>query len=462
MKRKLRIGLTTEFIILIVTSLIITWLFPIIIFPIMGYPTERLEYSTSEVLHPENFKEETILERYKSNFHPIINKIISKNENTVKIPHKLDEKLKKEFPNEWDFVCIFNSDGDILHCNNKENIYNIKKDKIRETLELKKEKYSREVDIKEIKKINNDVYVLIITHTAISTGLPLVFIIICIWIVVFSILVKGRLRYIIFIEKGVKKLYSSNFEKKIPLKYNNELTSLAVALNDMGDTIKENKKNEEEFLLNISHDLRTPLTSILGFLNLLKQKKYDTEEEKEGYINTIEEQSLYLKTLIDEFFQFSKLKWKNVKLNKENINIQEILRQISDGFYPQLKENKISISMNFAEKPLYKEVDVDKFMRVLENVISNAIKYSHKGTEISLNLYENKDRIVMEFWNTPIENLKEDELDFLFKRFYKKDLSRGSKGAGLGLAIALEVIKLHEGELYAVMKNEKLGIIIKL
>lgn len=233
-----------------------------------------------------------------------------------------------------------------------------------------------------------------------------------VFMIIFAILAKGRLRYIILIEKGVKKLYSSNFEKKIPLKYNNELTSLAVALNDMGDTIKENKKNEEEFLLNISHDLRTPLTSILGFLNLLKQKKYDTEEDKEGYINTIEEQSLYLKTLIDEFFQFSKLKWKNVKLNKENINLQEILRQISDGFYPQLKEKNITISMNFPEKPLYKEVDVEKFMRVLENVISNAIKYSYKGTEISLDLYENKDRIEMEFWNTPIEALKEDELDF--------------------------------------------------
>ncbi|MCS4466239.1 cell wall metabolism sensor histidine kinase WalK [Clostridium botulinum] len=127
-----------------------------------------------------------------------------------------------------------------------------------------------------------------------------------------------------------------------------------------------------------------------------------------------------MKTLIDEFFQFSTLKWKNVKLNKENINLQEILRQISDGFYPQLKENKISVSMNFPEKSLYKEVDVDKFMRVLENVISNAIKYSHKGTEISLNLYENKDKIVMEFWNTPIEALKEDELDFYLKDFIKK------------------------------------------
>lgn len=80
--------------------------------------------------------------------------------------------------------------------------------------------------------------------------------------------------------------------------------------------------------------------------------------------------------------------------------------------------------MNFPEKSLYKEVDVDKFMRVLENVISNAIKYSHKGTEISLNLYENKDKIVMEFWNTPIEALKEDELDFYLKDFIKRFIKR--------------------------------------
>ncbi len=230
----------------------------------------------------------------------------------------------------------------------------------------------------------------------------------------------------------------------------------------MGDKIRENKKNEEEFLLNISHDLRTPLTSILGFLSLLKEKKYDTEKERDRYINTIEEQSIYLKTLIEEFFQFSKLKWKHTKLRRENIKLQEILRQIVDGFYPQLKENSITIDMNFPEKPVYKDVDIDKFMRVLENVISNAIKYSSGGTDIIINLYENKDKIIMEFWNTPKDVIKEDELKFLFKRFYKKDLSRGSKGAGLGLAIALESVKLHGGQLYAVIKNERLGMIIEI
>ncbi|WP_030037062.1 MULTISPECIES: sensor histidine kinase [Clostridium] len=434
----------------------------------VGIALGRLDissYNINKFLFPDDFKNEFIIREYKRTVGERVDKFVKENINELKKSHKMDEKLKKEFS--YDFrgktlVYIVNSNGEILSSNNEENFYNVRKSIIKEGLQIKKYENDITINIREIKKVNDNIYILINHDSVIDGDFIIMYTELFVFMIIFAILAKGRLRYIIFIEKGVKKLYSSNFEKKIPLKYNNELTSLAVALNDMGDTIKENKKNEEEFLLNISHDLRTPLTSILGFLNLLKQKKYDTDEEREGYINTIEEQSLYLKTLIDEFFQFSKLKWKNVKLNKENINLQEILRQISDGFYPQLKENSITISMNFPEKPLYKEVDVEKFMRVLENVISNAIKYSYKGTEISLNLYENKDRIVMEFWNTPIEALKEDELDFLFKRFYKKDLSRSNKGAGLGLAIALEVIKLHEGELYAVMKNKKLGIIIKL
>lgn len=421
-------------------------------------------YNINKFLFPEHFKDKVIIEEYEKTVGRRVDRVIKGNINQLKVPHKMDEKLKKEFPYNFrgkTLVYIINSNGEILSSNNEENMYTIPPSMIKETLSIKM--YDDNIaNIRQIKKINNDLYIVIISDSVIDGELIIMYIGLFIFMIIFAILAKGRLKYIISIKKGVNKLYSSDFEDKIPLKYNNELTSLAIALNDMGGKIKENKENEKEFLLNISHDLRTPLTSILGFLNLLKQKKYDTEEEREGYINTIEEQSLYLKTLIDEFFQFSTLKWKNVKLNKENINLQEILRQINDGFYPQLKENKISMSMNFPEKPLYKEVDVDKFMRVLENVISNAIKYSHKGTEISLNLYENKDKIVMEFWNTPIEALKEDELDFLFKRFYKKDLSRGNKGAGLGLSIALEAVKLHGGELYAVMKNERLGIIIKL
>ncbi|MCR1074840.1 HAMP domain-containing histidine kinase [Clostridium botulinum] len=461
MKRKLRIGLTTELMLLFVISLVITIFGMMMVLGSLNISS----YNINKFLFPEHFKDKVIIEEYEKTVGRRVDRVIKGNINQLKVPHKMDEKLKKEFPYNFrgkTLVYIINSNGEILSSNNEENMYTIRKSTIKEGLELKRYDDNIIINIRETKKISDNLYIVINNDSVIDGD----FIIMCTglfaFMIIFAILAKGRLKYIISIKKGVNKLYSSDFEDKISLKYNNELTSLAIALNDMGGKIKENKENEKEFLLNISHDLRTPLTSILGFLNLLKQKKYDTEEDREGYINTIEEQSLYLKTLIDEFFQFSTLKWKNVKLNKENINLQEILRQINDGFYPQLKENKISMSMNFPEKPLYKEVDVDKFMRVLENVISNAIKYSHKGTEISLNLYENKDKIVMEFWNTPIEALKEDELDFLFKRFYKKDLSRGNKGAGLGLSIALEAVKLHGGELYAVMKNERLGIIIKL
>lgn len=84
--------------------------------------------------------------------------------------------------------------------------------------------------------------------------------------------------------------------------------------------------------------------------------------------------------------------------------------------------------MNLPEKALYREVDIDKFMRVLENVISNAIKYSSKGTEIDLNLYQSKNRVVIEFWNTPVESIKDEELEFLFKRFYKKTYLEAAGG----------------------------------
>lgn len=459
MKRKLRIGLTTELIILIWVAIIITF---IIIWAVEIGNSNGFDYIMGKIISPQNFKDEIIIKKYKNDFHPTINNIINENKNVIKIPHKLDRKLEKAFNNRTDFVCIFNSNGEILHSNKNDNIYNIKKEKIRENLEVRKVKSSVEANIKEIKKIDNNLYILVLSHRIAQTGLLSMIVTIFIWIVIFAILTKGRLKYIIGIKKGVDKLYLSDFQDKVPLKYNNELTSLATALNDMGDKIRENKKNEEEFLLNISHDLRTPLTSILGFLSLLKEKKYDTEKERDRYINTIEEQSIYLKTLIEEFFQFSKLKWKHTKLQRENIKLQEILRQIVDGFYPQLKENSITIDMNFPEKPVYTDVDIDKFMRVLENLISNAIKYSSAGTDIIINLYKNKDKIIMEFWNTPKDVIKEDELKFLFKRFYKKDLSRGSKGAGLGLAIALEAVKLHGGQLYAVIKNEKLGMIMEI
>ncbi len=460
MKRKLRIGLTAELIIIFIISLISSTLGVVIVFNRLNISVERI----NRYLFPSNYKDNVILSEYSNNAGKDIDNFINKNMNDIKIPHKVDDKLKESFQYGYNakiLVFVVNSKGEIINSNNKKEMFNIQVPMLKEILEVNQEETGM-AQITNVKKISSDLYMIVIKDVVIQGDFIMILIGIFVFIVIFALLGQGRLKYIISIEKGIHKLYSSEFQEKVPLKYNNELTSLAISLNDMGGKIKENKENEKEFLLNISHDLRTPLTSILGFLNLLKQKKYDREEERERYVNVVEEQCLYLKTLIDEFFEFSKLKWKNIVFDKENIKMQEILRQVSDGFYPQLKEDNINICMNFPETPVYKEVDIDKFMRALENILSNAIKYSRKETEINLNLYQKKDQIVIEFWNNPEEAINEEELNLLFKRFFKKDLSRNSKGAGLGLAIALEIIKLHGGVLQASLKNERLGIIIKL
>lgn len=460
MKRKFRIGLTFELLILFIVALIITILGLNRLLSFLNISGENI----NKWIFPSNYKDEFILERYKEGIGQKVDIFIKDSINNIKITDNMDHKLKEAFPyyfNGKTQVYITNYKGDIKNSNIEENIYAIQPYMLKETLEVKH--FSGEmIRVIEVKKINRDLYVVVINETTVMGDIVIIAISIVICMIIFLLLIKGRLMYIIHIEKGIDKLYSSKFKEKIPLKYNNELTSLAMSINNMAEEIRRSDEREKEFLLNISHDLRTPLTSILGFLNLLKEEKYDNNKEKNRYINIIEEKSLYLKTLIEEFFNFSKLKWQVTELDKEKIKLQELIRQVIEGFYPQLKDKQITISIDFCEKPLYYEVDIDKFMRALENILSNGIRYSAANTEIYINLYEKNHNIIIEFWNVPEEKIKEEELKLLLNRFYKRDESRNSKGSGLGLAISSEIIKLHKGNLKVMLKDSRLGIILEL
>lgn len=206
----------------------------------------------------------------------------------------------------------------------------------------------------------------------------------------------------------------------------------------------ESVKNE--LITNVSHDLRTPLTSIMGYLGLVKDTKKITEEQKNEYLNTAFNKAKKLKVLIDDLFEYTKVSHKGILLKKEIIPMNQMVDQILEEFIPILEEKNLFLEKQIMPDNILCKIDSDKIFRVFDNLIMNAIKYSLNPSILSVETFIKGGK-----WWFCIENQSEnlDEIDFtkMFERFYKKDKSRNSKqeGSGLGLAIAKSIVDLHSG-----------------
>ncbi|WP_155990520.1 sensor histidine kinase [Paenibacillus graminis] len=429
------------------------------------------------------------------------------------IPHQLEQELREKFPLDYSkgfraaeeiVVSVVNVQGELLQANShvvivrsgetlpggkalrstadvspaleagsfvignpeEEQVYNILFFTPKEGIDISYNNSSG-TKMQETRKLGNGLY-LVAASTITYTENPVSLLGIVVFLLFFYLGVRGRIRYMRTLERGTHTLYATEFQARIPLKYNNELTTMAAALNDMAEQIVTSRSKEKDFLLNISHDLRTPLTSIMGFLSLLKEKSYDSEPERERYIEVLEERTGYLKKLLDEFFEISQLKWKPTVMNKSRVNMQELLRQVVDGYHPQSRDRQIDTVLLLPDQSVHVEIDADLFVRVLENLLSNAFKYSRADTELIIRLRESvvesrrQCPVRLELWSTPAQTVEGGELHRLFDRFYKRDSSRTGEGAGLGLSIAAEIIRLHGGRLEAQIEGERLGMIIEL
>lgn len=429
------------------------------------------------------------------------------------IPHRLEQELRVKFPLDYNksfraaeevVVSVVNGQGELLQANShvvivrsgetlpggkallstadyspapeaggfvignpeEEQVYNIVFFSPKEGISISYNNGSG-TKLQETRKLGNGLY-LVAASTITYTESPVSLLGVIVFLLLFYLGVRGRIRYMRTLERGTHTLYATDFQARIPLKYNNELTTMAAALNDMAEQIVASRSKEKDFLLNISHDLRTPLTSIMGFLSLLKEKSYGSEQERERYVEVLEERTGYLKKLIDEFFEISKLKWKLPVINKSRVNMQELLRQVVEGYHPQSRDTHIETVLLLPDQSVYVEVDADLFVRVLENLLSNAFKYSRADTELVIRLREPVAEsrrpipLRLELWSTPAQAMDSGELQRLFERFYKRDSSRAGEGAGLGLSIAAEIIRLHGGKLDARIEGERLGMIIEL
>lgn len=218
--------------------------------------------------------------------------------------------------------------------------------------------------------------------------------------------------------------------------------------------MKEEADRKSDLIAYLAHDLKTPLTSIIGYLNLLSEAPDMSREQREKYINITLDKSGRLEQLINELFEISRYNLQQINLEKEKIDLSYMLIQLTDEFYPLLKAHGNTIKLHVDENiTIYG--DAIKLARVFNNILKNAIAYSYPDTEIEIWGETNLDELQIFFQNKG-KTIEETKLNLIFEKFFRIDEARSSNkgGAGLGLAIAKEIVTLHGGNITAKSENE--------
>jgi signal transduction histidine kinase len=254
---------------------------------------------------------------------------------------------------------------------------------------------------------------------------------------------------IVSMSETVKGLSKGHFEKKVAIKGNDELVSLGKAINTMADQLAVIEQSRKRFIGEISHELRTPFTTIRSTLQGISDEIFSPEEQQE-FIQLSVDEIKRISQLIDDLTDLSALEEKAVILQKKSISMSELLETCILQLSLQAKEKEIIIE-EMIEKERYAYVDIDRMKQVLINLLDNAIKHSHRQSTIKASLNMKDDIIEMKVENHG-DDIPFDILPHLFDRFYKTDQSRSQRGNGLGLTISKKIVELHNGDI-AVQSN---------
>mgnify|MGYP000973698014 FL=1 len=228
--------------------------------------------------------------------------------------------------------------------------------------------------------------------------------------------------------------------------------------------VRENEQKKDELIVYLAHDIKTPLTSMIGYLSLLSEIKDMPQEQRNRYIDIALDKSYRLEYLINELFDVARFNSEKIVLEKEEINLNLMLEQIADDFYPTLKEMNKKINFTSDEKTIL-YADPDKLSRVFNNLIKNAVNYSKENTDIDISILNKENQATVKITNKG-KQIPKEKLDKIFEKFCRLDSSRTSKtgGSGLGLAIAKEIVELHGGRIYAEsdMKETTFSVILPI
>lgn len=290
-------------------------------------------------------------------------------------------------------------------------------------------------------------------------------------IIVLSLLYKllnKIFSYVFAVSESADKLFDKNVEY---INLPPEMVEVEKKLNHFKtEAIKnerharENEQKKDELIVYLAHDIKTPLTSMIGYLSLLSEIKDMPQEQRNRYIDIALDKSYRLEYLINELFDVARFNSEKIVLEKEEINLNLMLEQIADDFYPTLKEMNKKINFTSDEKTIL-YADPDKLSRVFNNLIKNAVNYSKENTNIDISILNKENQAAVKITNKG-KQIPKEKLDKIFEKFYRLDSSRTSKtgGSGLGLAIAKEIVELHGGRIYAEsdMKETTFSVILPI
>jgi len=248
-----------------------------------------------------------------------------------------------------------------------------------------------------------------------------------------------------------------------------ELDFMEYKLNKIKSNLEKQKKaaldaeqRKNDLVVYLAHDIKTPLTSIIGYLSLLSEAPDMPPEQKAKYVGITLEKAYRLEQLINEFFEITRFNLQTIVLNKEKINLLLMLQQMTDEFYPILAPQRKQVSVDVPDG-LTLWADADKLARVFNNILKNAIAYSYDDSVIEISAKQQDKYIVITFTNQG-NPIPKEKLKTIFEKFYRLDSARSTNngGAGLGLAIAKEIVNAHDGTISVESDTEKTTFTVKL
>lgn len=266
------------------------------------------------------------------------------------------------------------------------------------------------------------------------------------------------LGYLEIIIKGTENIYSS---KEDFIAMPTELKDIENKMNQIKSNVRRNERAAKEaeqrkndLVIYLAHDLKTPLTSVIGYLTLLRDEGQISEELRQKYLSISLEKAERLEDLINEFFEITRFNLTNLTLELSRVNLTRMLEQIIYETNPILREKNLFCTLTAASDISIK-CDVNKMQRVFDNLLKNAVNYSFDGSSIEVIVNDNPENIYLEFRNQG-NTIPEEKLNRIFEQFYRLDTARQSKtgGSGLGLAIAKEIVELHKGTITANSRDE--------